>query len=168
MPAAPVLAAAADPVSAEDSRAITYRLEVSDSVASTTFDALNVLVATASSTTSMPATIRLQSPDGTMVGAMVADGRVQRVGLFSAAGAPQPASTYTANYASGRTGVHVVADLVPNAQYVIERDGMSIGTVQASSQGVLTFRSSEGGQFTAPQSSHRPNWSPASPADCPL
>ncbi len=148
MPAAPVLAAAADPVSADDSRAITYRLEVSDSVANTTFNALNVLVATASSTNSMPTTIRLQSTAGTMVGAMVTEGSVQRVGLFSADGAPQATVVYGANYASGRTGVHVLADLVPHTHYVIERNGKSIVTVPASSQGVLTFRSSAGGLFT--------------------
>jgi hypothetical protein len=165
MPAAPVLAAAADPVSTEDRRPITYRLEVSDSVASATFDALHVLVATSSSTTSMPETVRLQSADRTMVGAMVSDGRVQRVALFSAAGAPQPRLRYTANYASDRTGVHVVADLLANAQYIIERDGTSIGTVRASSQGVLTFRSSGGGLFTLRSRATAGPVRPASPAD---
>ena len=148
MPAAPVLAAAADPVSATDSRTITYRLQASDSVAGTTFNALHVLVATASSTASMPATVRLQSTNGTMVGAMVTDGSVQRIGLFSADGAPQSAVSYTANYASGHAGVHVLADLVPNTQYVIARNSVSIATVPASSQGVLTFQSPEGGLFT--------------------
>jgi hypothetical protein len=148
MPAAPVLAAAADPVSATDIRTITYRLEVSDSIASTTFNALNVLVATASSTASMPTTVRLQSTNGTMVGAMVADDSVQRVGLFSTDGAAQSSVSYTANYPHGQTAVHVLADLLPNRQYGIARDGVSIGTVSASSQGVLTFRSSGGGLFT--------------------
>jgi hypothetical protein len=148
MPAAPVLAAAADPVSVADSRPITYRLEVSDSVADNTFNALNVLVATASSTTSMPTTVRLHSTNGTMVGAMVMDGSVQRVGLFSADGVPQSNVRYTATYASGQTGVHVLADLVPNTQYLIARDGASLGTASTTSQGVLTFRSSEGGLFT--------------------
>jgi hypothetical protein len=157
MPAAPRLAAAADPVSAEDSRAITYRLEVSDSVATTTFDALNVLLATASSTTSMPTTIRLQSTDGAMVGAMVADGTVHHVGLFSADGAPQASVAYDANYPSGAAGVHVLADVVPSTQYAIARNGLSIGTVSASRQGVLTFQSSEGGLFTVRASSHPPN-----------
>ncbi len=148
MPAAPVLGAAADPVSATDTRTTTYRLEVSDSVASTTFNALNVLVATTSSTTAMPATVRLESADGKMVGAMVTDGSVQRVGLFSADGAPQSSVSYTANYTSGQTGVHVLADLVPNSQYLIARNGVSIGTISASSQGVLTFQSADGGLFT--------------------
>jgi hypothetical protein len=148
MPAAPVLAAVADPVSATDSRTITYRLEVSDSLANTTFNALNVLVATASSTTSMPTTVRLPSTNGAMVGAMVADGSVQRVGLFSADGGPQSNVGYTANYASGQTGVHVLADLLPNTQYIIARNGVSLGTVRTSNQGVLTFRSPEGGLFT--------------------
>ncbi len=147
MPAAPVLAAAADPVSDADTRTITYRLEVSDSVASTTFNALTVLVATASSTTSMPATVRLESTNGTMVGAMVTDGSVQRVALFSADGAPQSGVRYTATCASNRASVHVLADLLPNTRYFIARNGVSIGTVATSSQGVLTFRSSEGGVF---------------------
>jgi hypothetical protein len=148
MPAAPVLAAAANPVSADDGQTSTYRLEVSDSVASIAFNALNVLVATASSTTTMPTTVRLQSMNGTIVGAMVTDGGVQRIGMFAADGVPQTIVRYSANYSADQTGVHVLADLVPNAQYVIVRNGMSIGTAPASSQGVLTFRSSEGGLFT--------------------
>ena len=162
MPAAPVLVAAADPVSAVDNRPITYRLEVSDSVASTTFNALTVLVATEASIGSMPATVRLQSPDGTMVGAMVKEGSVQRVGLFSADGVPQSSVRYTATYASGRTGVHVLVDLVPNTSYFIARNGVSIGTISTSSEGVLTFRSSQGGLFTARSQAgartHRPEY----------
>ena len=127
MPAAPVLAAAADPVSATDTRTTTYRLEVSDSVASTTFNALNVLVATPSSTSSMPATVRLESADGKIVGAMVSDNGVQRIALFAADGSPQATVSYTATYTAEQTGVHVLADLVPNAQYSDRR-----GTAQAS------------------------------------
>jgi hypothetical protein len=147
MPAAPVLAAVSDPVSATDPRTTTYRLEVSDSVASITFNALNVLVATPSSTPSMPTTVRLESTDGKMVGAMVSDGSVQRIALFAADGSPQSTVSYTA--AGGQTGVHVLADLVPNAQYSVTRNGTSIDTVSASSQGVLTFQSSTGGLFMA-------------------
>jgi hypothetical protein len=167
LPAAPVLAVVADPVSVADSRRITYRLEVSDSVANTTFNALNVLIATASSTTAMPTTVRLQSRSGTMVGAMVTDGSFQRVGLFSADGAPQSTVRYAASYASGRTGVHVIADLVPNTQYFIARNGVSIGTVSTSSQGVLTFRSLGGGLFTirsrASAGTRRPDFRDGSP-----
>src|SRR5262245_19079541 len=148
LPGAPVIAAAADPVSATDRRTSTYRLEVSDSIANTRFDALNVLVAAPSSMTSMPPTVRLRSTDGAMVGAMVTDGSVERVALFSADGAPQSSVSYTANYASGETGVHVLTDLVPNTRYSIAVDGVTIRTVAASSQGVLTFRSSGGGLFT--------------------
>ena len=148
LPSAPVLAVVPDPVSDTDSRPVTYRLEVSDGVASSTFDALNVLVASASSTTTMPDTIRLQSTDGTMVGAMVKDGGVERIGLFSADGAPQSGVRYTATYPSGVIGVHVLADLLPGAQYLIARDGVRIGDYSASSQGVLTFRSGQGGLFT--------------------
>jgi hypothetical protein len=149
MPAAPVLAVAADPVSDSDSRTITYRLEVSDSVPTATFDGLHVLVATPSSTTAMPATVRLQSTNGAMVGAMVRDGSVHRIALFAVDGTPKASVRYTASYAPGRTGgVHVIADLVPDSQYVITRDGLSIATLRASSQGVLTFRSPAGGLFT--------------------
>jgi hypothetical protein len=148
MPAAPVLAAAADPVSETDTRTITYRLEVSDSAASTTFNALNVLVATASSTLSMPSTTRLQSTNGAMVGAVVSDDGVQRIGLFSADGTQQVSASYTANYPPGQAAVHVLTDLVPDAQYLITHNGITIGTVPASSQGALTFRSSDGGLFT--------------------
>ena len=164
LPDAPVLAVAADPVSATDTRAITYRLEVSDSVASTTFNALNVLIATASSTSSMPGTMRLQSVDGAMVGAMVTDGSVQRVGLFSADGSPQSNVSYTANYPSDKTGVHVVADLVPASEYVVARNGVRIGTVSSSSQGVLAFRSSGSGRFTVTRRAALPKASPGAPA----
>jgi hypothetical protein len=148
LPAAPVLAAASDPVSDTDTRRGTYRVEVSDSAAGATLDALNVLVATDSSTTSMPATVRVSSPNGVMVGAMVADGSVERIGLFSADGTAQSSVSYTASYGSGVTGVHVIADLVPNAQFVVARNGASMAVVSASSQGVLTFTSPEGGLFT--------------------
>jgi hypothetical protein len=161
MPAAPVLRVSGDPVSDTDSRTITYRLEVSDSVARTTFDALHVLVATASATTAMPSTMRLQSTNGTMVGAIVEDGRVQRVGLFSADGVPQSTVEFAADYGSRQTGVHVLADLLPSTRYVITRNGASIGAVQASSQGVLVFQSAAGGLFTVsnrpPATTRRPN-----------
>src|SRR5262249_32617717 len=134
-------------VSATDGRPITYRLEVSDAMASTTFDALNVLVATAASVSTMPATVRLESTDGTMVGAMVADGDVERVALLSADGSARSSVSYTATQPSGRTSVHVIVDLVPSASYIVSRDGVVIATVAASSQGVLTFSASEGGRF---------------------
>jgi hypothetical protein len=157
-PAAPVLAWAPDPVSSTDERAITFRLEVSDSISSARFTALNVLVATSASTTAMPATVRVQSTNGRMIGAMVADGTVQRVGLFATDGAPQSSVSYTARYALGQEGVHVVADLVPNSHYVIARNDVNIATASASDQGVLTFRCSEGGMFTirSHASGHKP------------
>jgi hypothetical protein len=148
MPATPVLAVEADPVSAADGRTITYRLEISDSIPSTTFNALNVLVATASSSGVMPTTVGVQSTNGTMVGAMVREGRVQRVGLFSIDGAPKSSVHYAADYPHDQTGVHVLADLVPNTPYFIARDGVSIGTGRTSSGGVLIFRTSRGGLFT--------------------
>jgi hypothetical protein len=148
MPSAPVLAVVTDPVSADDRRPTTYRLEISDSVASTTFTALNVLVATRSSAKSMPATVGLQSTDGAMVGAMVRDGQVQRVGLFSADGVPRSAVSYTAAYASSLVGVHVITGLVPNTLYVIARNGRRISTLATSSHGVVTFRSRAGGLFS--------------------
>jgi hypothetical protein len=148
LPAAPVLAWAPDPVSSTDGRPITFRLEVSDSISSAGFTALHVLVATAASTTAMPATVRLQSTNGNMIGAMVADGSVQRVAFFATDGAPQSSVSYTARYPSGQAGVHVVADLVPNTQYVIARNDVIVATASASSQGVLTFRYPEGGVFT--------------------
>jgi hypothetical protein len=149
MPSAPVLTAAANPVSADDNRTSTYRLEVSDSLASTTFDALNVLIATGASTTTMPATTRLLSQDGGMVGAMVTDGNTQRLGLFSADGAPRSSVRYVATYPSGRPAVHVLTDMMPGTPYMIECNGASLGTMTASQQGVLIFRSSEGGLFSA-------------------
>jgi hypothetical protein len=151
MPAAPVLAAAADPVSGDDNRAITWRLEVSDSVAATTFDALHVLIATPATTTVMPAAIRLQSTDGTMVGAIVEDSGVWRIALFSADGTPRAAVRYSvrpASQASGQTSVHVLADLLPNAEYDVTCDDTRIATVVASRDGVATFQSSATGLFT--------------------
>ena len=148
MPSTPVLTAAADPVSADDNRPSTYRLEVADSLASTTFDALNVLIATGASTTTMPATTRLRSQDGGMVGAMVTDGGTERLGLFSADGTPRSGARYVAPVASRRAAVHVLTDMLPGTPYVIECNGASLGTITASGQGVLIFRSTEGGLFT--------------------
>lgn len=172
MPASPVLAVAPDPVNASDSRPITWRLEVSDSTEATTFDALNVLIATAASTTVMPDTVRVQSVNDTMVGAMVDDGGVCRIGLFSADGTPRAAVSYNANpasqtnhrnlqsrpndatqtnlanRASERPCVHVIADLLAETEYEVARDGVSLGTVLASRAGVATFQSAAGGLFT--------------------
>jgi hypothetical protein len=148
LPSAPVLTAAADPVSDADPRPITYRLEVSDSAAGTAFNALNVLIATAASATSMPPTSPVQSTDRTMVGAMADDGEAVRIGLFAAAGVPPSSVRYEARYVMGRTGAHVLTGLVANRSYVIKRDGEPLGIVAASSQGVLTFASAEGGVFT--------------------
>jgi hypothetical protein len=96
----------------------------------------------------MPLTIQLRSVDDAMVGAMVLDGGVQRIGLFAAEGTPQASVRYTANYAAGQAGVHVLTDLMPQTPYLIARDGVSLGTASASSDGVLVFHSSGGGQFT--------------------
>jgi hypothetical protein len=147
-PAPAVLAAAIDPVSAADRRAITYRLEVSDAVAAPTFKALHVLIATGASAAAIPPTMSLQAAGGTMVGAMIKDDATWRVGLFSADGGPQTAVSYDAIHASGQKAVHVLVDLTPGARYSVTRDGVSIGDVAASSQGVLTFRTSQGGHFT--------------------
>jgi hypothetical protein len=96
----------------------------------------------------MPPTARIESTNGTMVGAAVTDGSVQRIALFSADGTPQSSVTYSANPAAGQTGVHVITDLIANTPYFIARNGVNMGTVPASSQGVVTFQSTEGGVFT--------------------
>jgi hypothetical protein len=147
LPDVPRLAATGDPVSATDHRTATYRLEVSDSLQSTTFDALHVLIATPSSTIEMPATLRLRSNDRAMVGAMVADGNRQRVILFASNGTPQAGVTYAAHYRSPQIGTHVIVDLLPNVRYRIARDGTDLGVTQASDQGVIAFSSSGGGTF---------------------
>src|SRR5262249_22539289 len=110
LPAAPVLAVAGDPVSGTDLRTLTYRLEVSDPNSSTAFTALNVLVAAPASTTTMPATVRVASTDGAMVGAMVADGAVSRIVLFAADGTPQSVVRYSASGEPGQAAVHVLTD----------------------------------------------------------
>jgi hypothetical protein len=148
LPDSPRLVAAADPVSATDDRPATYRLEVSDAVAAPAFDALHVLIATSSSATAMPATVGLRSTGGTMVGAMIADGTVQRVGLFASDGTPQVGVSYTAEYRSPQIGTHVILDLMPNTRYRIARDGTDVGIAVSSAQGVITFSSPGGGTFT--------------------
>lgn len=177
MPTSPLLAVAPDPVSASDSRPITWRLEVSDSAESTTFDALNVLIATSASTTAMPETIRLRSENDAMTGAMVDDGGVWRIGLFAADGTPQTSVRYIANHAdyansaeratpvpaiaanstdpatlanrvAERPYFHVIADLLPEAEYDVTRDGTTLPRVRSSRAGVATFQSTAGGLFT--------------------
>ena len=147
LPDVPLLVAAGDPVSATDQRPATYRLEVSDSVASATFDALHVLIATPSSAIEMPATLRLCSTDRAMVGAIVADGNSQRIVLFASNGTPQAGVTYAVHYRSPQIGTHVIVDLLANTRYRIARDGMDLGVTLASDQGVIAFTSSGGGTF---------------------
>jgi hypothetical protein len=148
LPDSPQLTAAADPVSATDVRPATYRLEVSDAVASTAFDALHVLIATPSSATAMPGTVRLRSTGGAMVGAMIADGAVQRVGLFALDGTAQAGVTYAAHYRPPQIGTHVIADMVPDTRYRIARDGADLSVTKSSAQGVIAFSSAGGGTFT--------------------
>ncbi len=105
---------------------------------------------TASSTTSMPATIRLQSTrrhDGWRHGRRTArSARRPVLRRWSAAG--ERRATPRTTRQAGRAFTSL-ADLLPNARYLIARNGTSIGAASASSQGVLAFRSSEGGLFTA-------------------
>jgi hypothetical protein len=148
LPADATMRAAADPVSAGDTRPITNRVEVANGgSASTTFDALHVLLATSSSIKTMPSTDLLRSQSGNMVGAIVLDNALHRIVLFAADGAPQRSVTYVAAYAAGQVGAHVLTDLMPGMTYAIRRDGSSIGTATASKGGVVTFESTGGGSF---------------------
>jgi hypothetical protein len=147
LPDAPVLDVAVDPISDDDRRPSTYRLEISDSVSRRTFDALTVLVATARSAPSMPPAVRLRTPDGTVAGAMVSDGRARRIVTFSASGDPLQVVRYTAPYPAGQNGLHVVTDLVPGTTYDIWRGDVRLGVERAATGGVVTFDCNGGGAF---------------------
>jgi Right handed beta helix region len=147
LPAGAVMRAAADPVDTNDTRTITNRVEVANASASTTFDALHVLLATSSSVKNMPQTELLRSQTGNMVGAIVLDGTVERIVLFSADGAAQRSVSYVAAYPAGQLGAHLLTDMTPGANYNIQRDGSRIGTATASKGGVVTFEATGGGSF---------------------
>jgi hypothetical protein len=154
-PAVAKLQGAADPVSDEDARRITYRIEVSDPAHGTTFDALNAFVATSAAIRQAPSIERIESTEGHMIGAMVLDGRTSRVGLFSTDGVRQSSVTYTAGIEPGRVSYHVVADLVKGTSYDIALNGSKLSTVSASNQGVAFFQASGGGRFEIRRSRDR-------------
>jgi hypothetical protein len=140
-----------------DDRMETWRMELKDSVTRPSYQFLNVFYATKVSTASMPATARIASQDGQMVGAVIKDPAQEHVLMFSA----DPTGAAPVGNIIYEVGLDTNArqhlfDLVPAMGYAIEvarrDDGHTItvrpgGPRFASEAGSLVFTLEE---VTAP------------------
>jgi len=142
-PAQPVIKVAPDPVSDSDSTPITYRTEVSDSVASTDLTALHLLVATSRSVTDLPDVGPIMVPARNMYGAAV-NGTTSKFVLFGAGGKAQESVSYTVS----RAGVHLLFDMTRNKAMTVTLDGVQLASVKASRQGVVAFKAPSGGTIS--------------------
>jgi hypothetical protein len=121
----------------------TPRIEITDSITSTDFNPLTVLIADSSSS-NVPT---ITSIDSLNMQGVIIENINPDVVLFSKDGLAQNSVTYTATYASGTTGKHLIVDLVPG-NYDVYRDGTKIlSNVVASSQGALSFSATGGTNF---------------------
>ena len=99
----------------------------------------------------MPATDKLLSSAGNMVGAVIADASTPRIVLFSNDGTPQNSVAYSVNYGSTLTGRHLIVDLTPGTYDIYQNGTKIFSNVPASSQGVLTFQARGGANYSLVQ-----------------
>ena len=150
LPANPVILVVPDPVSDADPTAITYRTEVSDSVASQDLIALHQISATASTVTEIPDAGPITVPARNMFGAAIMSGTPKFV-LFAATASPQTSVTYS----TARAGLHLLLDMASNKTLVVDLDGTMLKSVKVSSQGVASFSAPSGGVFRVEEPSSR-------------
>ena len=140
-------------VATPNDRMETWRMEITDPVQKTSYQFLNVFQAAHSSVSSMPATEKVLSATGNMVGALIKDNAEEQVLMFSTdpAGTP-PAGVIQYEVGANLRGRHRLFDLIPYTGYQVELtrtdEGYQIEVVQggeyyASPAGVLEFRLGE-------------------------
>jgi hypothetical protein len=142
LPAQPIIRVVPDPVSDTDPTPITYRTEVSDSVASQDLTALHIMSATARTVTEMPDAGPILVPARNMFGAAIMSATPKFV-LFAATASPQTSVTYSTT----KAGLHLLLDMAPNKTLVVDLDGAMLKSVKVSSQGVASFNAPSGGVF---------------------
>jgi len=121
----------------------TPRVEIVDSVTSTDFNPLTVLVAD-SSTSSMATTTGIVTT--AMQGVLITNS-TPNVVMFSKDGTQQNTVSYTASYPAVTTGNHLLVDMSPGT-YDVYLDGNKIITgILSSAQGVLYFSAPGGTLF---------------------
>lgn len=119
-------------------------LKLTDSITSTDFSPLTVLIADSSSSS----TPTISGIDTTgMLG--VATG--SKVAMFSKDGTEQTTVSYTA----GSTSDHLLVDMSPGV-YTVTKDGSAVGDFTASAQGVLTFSTTGGGTIVVTKAGGTP------------
>jgi hypothetical protein len=150
LPAQAIIRVVPDPVSDTDPTPITYRTEVSDSVASQDLTALHIISATARTVTDMPDTGPILVPARNMFEAAIMTATPKFV-LFAASAAPQTIVTYS----TAKGGLHLLLDMVPNKTLVVDLDGAMLKSVKVSSQGVASFNAPSGGVFRVEEPSSK-------------
>lgn len=121
----------------------TPRVEISDSVVSTDFNPLTVLIAD-SNTATMPTTTSIDTTG--MLGVLI-DETIPKIVIFSKDGTSQNTVTYIAPYPLSDTGNHLIVDMEPGSYDVYRDDTKILSDVVASAQGVLSFSAIGGTQF---------------------
>ncbi len=132
--------------STSDNAAKNPVLKLSDSVTSTDFNPLTVLVVDSSS--SSPPTFTGIDTTG-MLGVETGG----KLAIFAKDGTAQTSVSYF--IATGTSFNHTLVDMAPGT-YTVTKDGSPLGTFTASSQGVLHFTSNGGGTFVVTLSGYSP------------
>ncbi len=154
LPASPVIAVAPDPASDTNSTTVTYRTEITDSVASTDLNVLNVISVTDSGVAAMDPTVNVTSSAGNMVGGMVNKASGSKIVMFSLSGTNQSSVTYSAAYSGAAS--HYLFDIAPGTYDVYQNGSKILTGLGASAQGVLSFNATGGGSFNIVQTGTTP------------
>lgn len=103
-----------------DDRIETWRVEIEDPVSKPSYQFMNVFYATKATSSSMPATTRVTSSDGNMVGALIKDPAQEHVVMFSAdpRGLP-PVGNIIYQVGMDTNSKQMIFDLVPGLGYAI-------------------------------------------------
>lgn len=138
-----------DKYAATDEVGGAWRIEVEPTVAQIADLFLHVLYA-ADSEGSLPTTTLVTSANGELQGALIDDGVIPKVVMFSKTEGIISSFTYTAAYAVELTGKHLVVDLEPNTVYHIYKNGEEIpdSPKVASAQGTIYFEALGGSIFS--------------------
>jgi len=149
LPQSPLIVVQPDPVTDTNSTPATYRTEISDSVASSNLNALNVISVTDNTVSSMIPTSNIISSSGNMTGALII-GTSPKVVMFPpmATRNHQPRMPRVTRLRQASTGRYSSWHI----RYYQNSSKILTGVV-ASAQGVLSFTATSGGTFQIIQTS---------------
>ena len=108
---------------------------------------LNVFYPTTDLGATNPTTTLITPTVGDMKGAFINDSVTPRITMFPTGTTNIGRVQYTASYAGGVTGKHLITGLYPSVQYAIYKNGTRVAIQTSSSQGVIAFSSTGGSTF---------------------